>query len=189
VLAKPLMANHARGLWGYHGATQAGDELTVQSTGIGGPSAAVVLTELAALGLRRAVRIGTCRALSAELGLGDALVVSEALAEEGSAGGGLAAADPGLTAALAADREPVTVASTDLFYDGGGDDRRRLDGAVAVEMGTATLFAIGARLGVAVGCLLVVRETAGGRLIEDEPLAEAAAGIGRLAAAALGATR
>ena len=54
----PLMFNHHRGLWGYSGVARDGAPLTVQSTGIGGPSAAVVVTELHALGMRRAVRIG-----------------------------------------------------------------------------------------------------------------------------------
>ena len=31
------MSNHARGLWGYSGRTPAGDELTIQATGMGGP--------------------------------------------------------------------------------------------------------------------------------------------------------
>src|SRR4051794_34169363 len=55
---QPKMANHARGLWGYSGTTAAGQGLTVQSTGMGGPSAALVLGDLAELGVKRAVRIG-----------------------------------------------------------------------------------------------------------------------------------
>ena len=62
LLVKPRMSNHHRGLWGYYGETAAGAELTVQATGIGGPSAAIVLGELAELGLRRAIRVGTCAA-------------------------------------------------------------------------------------------------------------------------------
>ena len=71
------MSNHARGLWGYTGRPPAGDELTIQSTGMGGPSAAVVLADLAELGVRRAVRVGTCAALG-ELAPGELLVVGEA---------------------------------------------------------------------------------------------------------------
>jgi hypothetical protein len=51
-----LMANHAYGLWGYSGtAREDGDALTVQSTGIGGPSATVVLEDLADHGVREAL--------------------------------------------------------------------------------------------------------------------------------------
>src|SRR4051794_35507423 len=35
---QPRMANHARGLWGYSGTTADGRGLSVQSTGMGGPS-------------------------------------------------------------------------------------------------------------------------------------------------------
>src|SRR5215218_7899436 len=63
LLCEPKMSNHARGLWGYSGETEAGRQLTIQSTGMGGPSASVVLADLAELGVRRAVRIGTCASL------------------------------------------------------------------------------------------------------------------------------
>ena len=42
---------------------------------MGGPSASVVLADLAELGVRRAIRIGTCASLG-ELELGELLVVS-----------------------------------------------------------------------------------------------------------------
>jgi uridine phosphorylase len=69
----PRMFNHSRGLWGYTGIARDGEPLTVQSTGIGGPSAAIVCEELIALGARRLVRIGTCAALVEELALGSLL--------------------------------------------------------------------------------------------------------------------
>ena len=72
----PKMFNHARGLWGYTGIAPDGEPLTVQATGMGGPSAAIVCEELIALGATRLVRIGTCGALDAELELGT-LVAAE----------------------------------------------------------------------------------------------------------------
>ena len=66
LLEEPKMSNHARGLWGYSGRTPAGRELTIQATGMGGPSAALVLADLAELGVRRAVRVGTCVAIDPE---------------------------------------------------------------------------------------------------------------------------
>ena len=60
LLEQPKMSNHARGLWGYTGRTAAGEELTIQATGMGGPSAALVLADLAKLGVKRVVRVGTC---------------------------------------------------------------------------------------------------------------------------------
>src|SRR6185503_17591059 len=64
LLDAPKMFNHTRGLWGYTGVAADGEPLTVQSTGMGGPSAAIVTEELIALGARRLVRIGTCGALA-----------------------------------------------------------------------------------------------------------------------------
>jgi uridine phosphorylase len=195
LMVKPLMANHARGLWGYHGTTEAGHELTIQSTGIGGPSAAVVLSELAELGLQRALRVGTCRALDPSLELGQVVAASAAVAEEGGSGAeDLVEGDEGLTAALLAEGIPaLTVASTDRFYetDPLAAERRRAQGAAAVEMGAATLFELGRQLGLRIGCLLVVAELPGpgNRRIGDEQLAESAAGMGRVGLAALAATR
>ena len=71
LLEQPKMSNHARGLWGYSGETAGGEELTIQATGMGGPSAAVVLADLAELGVRRAIRVGTCTALETTAQAGD----------------------------------------------------------------------------------------------------------------------
>jgi uridine phosphorylase len=84
LLTEPRMSNHARGLWGYTGETPDGRALSIQSTGMGGPSAAIVLEELAELGVRRAVRVGTCGALSPELDHGDLVIAAEALTEDGT---------------------------------------------------------------------------------------------------------
>ena len=48
---EPKMFNHHRGLWGYTGAAADGELLTIQATGMGGPSAAIVLEELIDLGV------------------------------------------------------------------------------------------------------------------------------------------
>src|SRR5450759_3800888 len=42
LLEAPKMFNHNRGLWGYSGVASDGYLLTIQSTGMGGPSAAIV---------------------------------------------------------------------------------------------------------------------------------------------------
>ena len=63
LLEKPLMFNHQRGLWGYSGTARDGEPLTVQSTGMGGASAAIVTEELIGLGAETLIRIGTCGAL------------------------------------------------------------------------------------------------------------------------------
>jgi uridine phosphorylase len=205
LLTEPRMSNHARGLWGYTGETPAGRPLSIQSTGMGGPSAAIVLQELAELGVRRAIRVGTCGALAPDLGHGELIVASDALAEDGASralgAGEVAEPDPDLTgrlsAALPAGPAPVRIVTTDLFYDtDAGDEgppQTRADawlrrGAVAVEMEAATLFALGSRLGVATACVLAVSDTfedGRRRRIDDEQLADAAARMGSVAAEAL----
>jgi uridine phosphorylase len=166
------MFNHNRGLWGYTGLAADGEPLTIQSTGMGGPSAAIVLHELICLGVTRAIRVGTCGALDPGLGLGDLVVAREALATDGTSialgAGDTARADPALTEALAQavkrNRErghrEGRVLSTDLFYE---RDSTRNAGwgasdALAVEMEAATLFAMGANAGIQVACLLVVSD-------------------------------
>src|SRR5205085_861203 len=69
----PKMSNHARGLWGYSGESIAGGALTIQSTGMGGPRAALVVADLHELGVRRAIRVGSCTALRAGLAPGTLL--------------------------------------------------------------------------------------------------------------------
>ncbi len=193
----PVMSNLARGLWGYHGKTAVGHELTVQSTGIGGPSAAVVVTELAELGVRRAIRVGTCTALDPDLEPGAAIVVEAALAGDGVgstlARGGPIAPDAMLTESLA-DSVPsgriATVASTDLYYE--ADSHRRRDwhraGAVAVELSAAALLATARPLEVAVACILVVAESAAGERLSDDELDAATLALGKRAAEAFQAS-
>src|SRR6266511_1667751 len=166
LLTEPRMSNHAHGLWGYSGETAAGRPLTIQATGIGGPSAALVLGDLAELGVRRAVRVGTCVGLVGDIALADTVLCERALAADGTSRA-LGAAGDGVPA-----------------------ERRRewIDaGAVAVEMQAATLFALGARLGVAIACLLVVSDLAGerGRQLGEAELEAAALAGARLAERAL----
>jgi len=196
LLQEPRMFNHNRGLWGYTGTARDGIALTIQSTGMGGPSAAIVLTELIALGARRAIRVGTCGALAAGLALGELVIAREAICADGTSralgAGERASADAALTDALAshAPDAPVgTIVSVDLFY--GGDERTAHAGALAVEMEAAALFAVGARAGVPVACVLAVSDTFDARAartrIDEDALLEAGEAMGRTAIAALSA--
>ncbi len=194
LLEEPRMFNHHRGLWGYTGTAPDGLTLTIQSTGMGGPSAAIVLTELIALGARRAIRVGTCGALADGLALGGLVIAHETICADGTSralgASERAAADPALTDALARHAPSAllgTIVSVDLFY--GGDDRKQHRDAVAVEMEAAALFATGAAAGVPVACVLVVSDTfdadAKRIRIDEEPLLDAAERMGRAAIAAL----
>jgi uridine phosphorylase len=189
LLEEPRMCNHARGLWGYTGRSAGGEPLTIQSTGMGGPSAAVVLADLAELGVRRAVRIGTCTALDPRLGLGRLLAITEAhsWSGPGAAGGEAAAPEPRLAARLGEElgsaARAATVASLDVVHGGGAP--APVERGDAADMQTAALLAGGCSLGIALAAVLVVVETASGETLEDEPAAAAATVAGEAAARAL----
>jgi uridine phosphorylase len=177
----PRMSNHNHGLWGYHGETCHGRELTIQSTGIGGPSAAGVLQELAHLGVRRAVRVGTGAAPPGAVVECEAVVVEGALARDGTSAAlgatGLVPADRSITDRLAqAAGEAArrgTVASVDLLEDRApaGSD------VVGVDLETAALLALGQRLKLTIGAIVRVGDAAGVELgkIALEALQEAPA--------------
>ena len=93
LLEGPKMFNHHRGLWGYTGLAPDGQPVTIQSTGMGGPSAAIVIHELIDLGARRLLRVGTCGALADGLELGDLVIATESIAADGTSRA-LGAAEP-----------------------------------------------------------------------------------------------
>jgi uridine phosphorylase len=196
LLHEPKMFNHNRGLWGYTGAAADGEPLTIQSTGMGGPSAAIVFEELCELGVRRAVRVGTCGALTGGLGLGELVAATEVLAADGAsralgAPERLTPDEPLTTSLREASDHAGLIVTTDLFYD---HDASRAEawtqaGVLAVEMEAAALLAVGARRGVAVAVLLAVSDSVagGGERLSPPELEAAGIRLGEVAARALGA--
>jgi uridine phosphorylase len=142
---------------------------------MGGPSAALVLTDLAKLGVRRAVRVGTCAAAEPGLEPGAMVVVGEAVS-----GGAATCPDPGLTERLRGELggEPATarVASLDDFH------AYPPAGVVAADLQTAALLARGGDLGLAVAAVLIVERSAAGERIADAALEDAGKRAGRAAA-------
>jgi DeoD family purine-nucleoside phosphorylase len=204
LLDEPKMLNHNRGLWGYTGTAADGELLSIQSTGMGGPSAAIVTHELIELGAKRLLRVGTCGGLHRDLHLGQLVVTSEALSDDGTSralGRHERLARVPATAELlaklrqAALRHPThdvadgPAVSTDLFYDAADRHSGWVGaGALVVEMEAATIFTIAARKGVEAGCALLVSDT----LYDDEfqrigehALHEAELALGQLAVEAL----
>jgi uridine phosphorylase len=184
----PKMSNHARGLWGYSGRTPEGHGLTVQSTGIGGPSAALVLSDLAELGVKRGLRVGTCAALAPDLRPGDLTVVREAQswAVDGRGAGSPVFPDERLATLLGSELDeaarPGTVASLDVLHPSPG--HRTPEGDVA-DMQTAALLAAGRDLGIALAAVLIVTDVENLEPLGDEALAERAAFAGQAALRAL----
>ena len=181
LLQEPKMSNHARGLWGYSGFTHQGRELTIQATGMGGPSAAVVLHDLAELGVRRAVRVGTATSLG-DLDLGEILVVEAVQPLPGSFVVDNRTTEPrnpprpdqALTGRL---REALPEARTGSVVSLDRLQRHLPDRdleADAADMQTAGLLAAAVELGVAVAALLVVTELGGGGVLAEEAMEAAA---------------
>ena len=172
---QPKMANHARGLWGYSGTTAVGRGLTVQSTGMGGPSAALVLSDLAELGVGRAIRVGTCAAIDPRFRPGDLVWVRAARPWSADRPGAGSPAQPdgtlaeNLRTALGEQAKAGRIASVDFLHPSPDPAHAIPEGDVA-DMQTAALFTAARELGIAVAAVLVVTDTEGCEPLADETL-------------------
>jgi uridine phosphorylase len=188
LITGPRMLNHHRGLWGYSGPASDGELLTVQSTGLGGPSAAAVVAELVAMGARRLVRVGTCAGLGAA-GPGTVVVAREVIAGDGASralgAGARVTPDAALTAALAlaAGRTPHAVASADVL-DPVLARTWTEAGAVAADLSSAAVLVAAQRAGASAAVVLGVTR-AGDETIDDAGLEALEARLGEIAMAAV----
>lgn len=152
LLENPLMSNHARGLWGYTASTLAGHPLTIQSTGMGGPSAAAVFCDMRRLGMRRAIRVGSCLPLDPALEPGQVLVVERTLAGDGTSRSLLAAHLHTVAGDAPCEGDVEAAASGGVNHADAGDQRRRDEVTGDGELTAALLTAaadIGGRPAVA----------------------------------------
>jgi purine-nucleoside phosphorylase len=170
-LEDAVQRNAERGMFGYTG-TFRGHPVSVQATGMGCPSAAIVIEELHQLGVRRMVRVGTCGGLQPDLRLGDLIVALTAVPADSTAAHLVRephcpTADWSIVHGAVHEAKelgkPVRVGpivSSDLFYnpDDGQYGRWSARGILAVEMEAAVLFTLGALRGIATGCLLTVSD-------------------------------
>jgi DeoD family purine-nucleoside phosphorylase len=170
-LDKAVLRNEERGMLGYTGEYD-GRAVSVQATGMGCPSAAIVFEELVQLGVKRFLRVGTCGGLQPDMKLGDLIVAISAIAADSTAAHlvnepHVPTSDWELVhAAVHAAKElgkPVRVGpivSSDLFYnpDDGQYQRWSERGVLAVEMEAAALFTLGALRKVQAGCVLTVSD-------------------------------
>ena len=197
-MADSVQVNGERGLLGYTG-TFNGRPVSVQATGMGCPTAAIVIEELIQLGARRLVRVGTAGGLQPDLELGDLVVAISAVPADGTArtyvGGEPHAptAEFGFTHGLIHAAKELglkprvgPIASSDTFYDPDPERHRRWAsrGILAVEMEAAVLFTIGGIRGVQTACVLTISDLVGGEQfvrIGDDQLAQAVERMTRLA--------
>lgn len=107
-----------------------GKPVVVCSTGIGGPSTSIAVEELAQLGIRTFLRVGTTGAIQPHIGVGDLLITTGSVRLDGASyhfapGAYPAVADFECTTALVAAAKTLGVkahvgitASSDTFYPG-----------------------------------------------------------------------
>ncbi len=158
-------------------ATYEGRELTVCSTGIGAPSAAIAAEELHAVGVETIVRVGTTGALQRGIEIGDMVVATGAAKDEGTTKRYESATVPAVPdyevlsalvdAARASERGTSSaggqvhvgpIATDDAFYAETDEyvENWESAGLLAVEMEAAALFALARRKGMRAGAICTV---------------------------------
>lgn len=159
-----------------------GVEVSVTSTGIGGPSAAIAMEELVMSGADTFIRVGTCGGMQTEVKSGDIVIASGSIRMEGTSREYAplefpAVADIRITNALMESAGELgqeyhvgVVQSKDSFYGQHSPETKPVSyellnkweawkklGCLASEMESAALFVVGSHLRVRVGaCFLVV---------------------------------
>ena len=183
-----LRTNREYEIWN---GTLLGEPVSVVSTGIGGPSAAIAMEELANLGTHTFVRVGTCGGIALKVCSGDVVVATGAVRMEGTSREyaplewpavpdfQVASALTQAAGSLGKKWHAGVVQCKDSFY--GQHDPKRMPvsqellykweawkrlGVLASEMESAALFCCAAALGVRCGsCFHVIwnqeREAAG----------------------------
>lgn len=171
-LADVVQRNSERGLLGFSG-TFNGKPVSVQSSGMGFPSAAIVIEELVQLGIKKIMRVGTCGGLQADLTMGDLVIALSATGADATSSHYVLGEPHAPTADFGLVHEAVhqakhlgkpvrvgPIVSSDIFYnpDAGLAGRWSERGILAVEMEAAVLFTLGALRKIQTGCMLIVSD-------------------------------
>ncbi len=146
-----------------------GVKVIAMSTGMGGPSTAIGVEELANIGVEAMIRIGSCGALRSGIKLGDLVIVNGAVRDDGTSKAYIEQSYPSIpdtellmdVIQAAKDMEyPYHVGigrSHDCLY---GDPKNNLDsywgskGVISSDMETSTLFVVGSLRGVKTASIL-----------------------------------
>ena len=173
--------------------TLEGVPVACTSTGIGGPSTAIAVEELVAVGADTFIRVGTSGSIQPDVATGELGIITGAIRDEGTSHHYLppefpAVADIDVTAALRAGAAATghlfrlgVSQSKDSFYGQHAPDRmpigpelrRRWDawtagGAICSEMEAATLYIVASTLRVRAGGLMLMFGNLGGRRMTPE---------------------
>ena len=158
-----------------------GEKVLVTSTGIGGPSAAIAMEELCAIGVNTFIRVGTCGGINMNVKSSDVVIATAAIRHEGTSREYApieypAAADFDVVRVLVDSAQELgerwhtgIVQCKDSFYGQHNPDRMPVSyellnkwdawkklGVLASEMESSTLFVVASSLGVKCGSVLNV---------------------------------
>ena len=188
--ADPVLVADSREFVTYNGYLD-GELVTVTSTGIGGPSAAIAMEELVKAGADTFIRVGTCGGMDPEVKSGDLVIATGAIRAEGTSREYApiefpAVADPDVVNALRRAAASLSIPShvgivqcKDSFYGQHEPDIMPVDydlkqkwsawlrlGCKASEMESAALFVVASYLRVRCGSVFLAvanqeREKAG----------------------------
>jgi purine-nucleoside phosphorylase len=180
------LVNDERGMLGFTG-TFDGVPISVQSTGMGCPSAGIVYEELIQLGARRLVRVGTCGAIGARMAMADVVIGVAASAVDTTAlqYAGMDGYAPAASFTLAETATRLArengarvhtgpIVTSALFYDPDAENiaRWKRTGHLAIEMEAAMLYTVAAVHGVEALAMMTVSDLvtseASTRVSDDE---------------------
>jgi uridine phosphorylase len=179
-----VLSKH-RGLTSFLAQLPNGRPVLCSTSGMGGPSTSIVLNELAQVGVKTVIRIGTTGSIQPHVHAGSVVISSAALSRHGAAldvapAEFPAVADPFVTVALAdaskslgIDSHVGITASVDSFFEGqertsssanpvlqrwlvGITDEYRALGVLNYEMESATVFKLSSVYGLRAGCVCAV---------------------------------
>lgn len=157
-----------------------GEKVSVTSTGIGGPSAAIAMEELVKVGATHFIRVGTCGGISLDVKGGDVVIATAAIRMEGTSKEYApiefpAVANLDITNALVKSAQELgytyhtgVVQCKDSFYGQHNTENMPVSyelqnkweawkklGCLASEMESAALFIVASYLGVKVGSVFL----------------------------------
>jgi len=173
------LVNEERGMLGFTGTFQ-GQPISVQTSGMGCPSAGIVYEELVQLGATRLIRVGTCGGLQPGMHMADTVIGVSASADDATPlryadmdGYAPTATYALVEAAVRASRDAGAtvhvgaIVTSGLFYDTDptSAERWRTLGHLGIEMEAAMLYAVAALRGIEALTMLTVSDIIG----FDEP--------------------
>ena len=168
--------NTERGMLGFTG-TFNGKPISVQSTGMGSPSAGIIFEELIMLGAKRLVRVGTCGGLQVGMNMGDTVIGISASADDSTPlrYAQMSGYAPSATFALAETAAQLSresgagtvhtgaIVTSGIFYDPDPDTfgRWKRLGHLGVEMEAAMMYTIAAVKGIEALAIMTVSDILG----------------------------